>query len=240
MGNLAFIEELGMGMPSDESTESQTEDTIINPEMDLSIEPMQKVEEETTTEEVTEPKELVEMRKQIEVMEKRIKDKDDYIQKLREESQAKELAKEEEPKVDEEDDFWNDPVGKYKSLQQQLQIQQLQIAETIYANTVDGYWKTVTSDALKEAVATDTEFARDFNVSKEPYKFAYEYLTNKKESASKARQSLEDEIRQKILAEYKIEAKKETIPNVASMTSKSASSSSNADEDGFMSVFNKR
>lgn len=239
MGNLAFIDELGMGMPSDESTESQTEDTTSNPETDLSIEPMQKVEEATKTEEITEPKELVEMRKQIEVMEKRIKDKDDYIQKLREESQAKELAKEEEPKVDEEDDFWNDPVGKYKSLQQQLQIQQLQIAETIYANTVDGYWKTVTSDALKEAVATDTEFAREFNVSKEPYKFAYEYLTNKKESASKARQSLEDEIRQKILAEMNVTVK-ETIPNVASMTSKSGSSSSSSDEDGFMSVFNKR
>lgn len=237
-GNLEFINELGMGMPSDESTESQTEDTTSNPETDLSIEPMQKVEE-ATKEEVTEPKELVEMRKQIEVMEKRIKDKDDYIQKLREESQAKELAKE-EPKVDDEDDFWNDPVGKYKSLQQTLQVQQLQIAETIYANTVDNYWKTVNQDALKEAVATDAEFAKEFNSSREPYKTAYEYLTAKKESKLQADKSLRDKIREEILAEMNVTKTKETIPNVASMTSKTSSSTSDANDDGFMAVFKRR
>lgn len=234
MGNLDFIEQLGMGMPSTESTESSVEDTTSNPETDLSIEPEQKVQEENT-----ESPEFLELKKQIEGMEKRIKDKDDYIQKLREESQAKEQSKEENI-GEEEDDFWNDPVGKYKSMQQQLQLQQLQIAETIYANTVEGYWKTVNQDALREAVATDIEFAKTFNSSKEPYKTAYEYLTAKKESKYKSEQALRDEIRRELMAEMGAKTTKETVPNVASMPSKSNTNSRNNDEDGFMAVFGRR
>ncbi|MGA1048269.1 MAG: hypothetical protein ACO3UU_09675, partial [Minisyncoccia bacterium] len=156
---LSFIEELGIGInpnesdtdaSSEESTEEETESS-----KDLSLEP----EDKTDTEQFA----IVEsLKKQIEGMEKRINDKDKYIEELRNKSKAEEEVKSE---VDEEDvDFWDNPEGMVNKLKQQkieqdrkLHIQSLQIAEIHYANTVENYWKTVNQDALKEAVATDAE-----------------------------------------------------------------------------------
>ena len=237
-GNLSYIEELGIGEPSVESTESHEEkETNDSPEEDFVQEP--ETDSDTNeTQENTESNELDELRKMIEGMEKRIADKDDYIEKLRNESKQEATKEVDEDKgVDEEDDFWEDPVKKYKELQKTIQIQQMQIQETIYANTVDGYWETVNQDALKEAVATDTEFAEKFNKSSEPYKTAYEYLTAKKQAKVQSEQSLREQIKQELLKEMNIKSAKETVPSTTSMTSKSGGSKRDVSEDGFASVF---
>lgn len=241
-GNLSFIDELGMGEPTEATETSETTQEENSPNEDFVQEPTeQTVATEKEVQEDTEPDELGEIRKQMEVMQKRIDDKDKYIQELREKSmQQEEAGSDEEEGVDEEDDFWEDPVGKYKSLQQQMQIQQMQIQETIYANTVDNYWKTVNQDALKEAVATDTEFAQKFNTSNEPYKVAYEYLVAKQENKSKSENQLREQIRKELLAEMKT-TNKETVPNVARMSGKSdGSASKNLEEDGFMAIYGRK
>jgi hypothetical protein len=244
-GNLDFIEQLGMGEPTTEENTESLETKEVNqdsPEEDFVQEPTEQTVDKEETQEDTEPNELAELKKQMDIMQKRIDDKDNYIQELREQSKKKEAESSEEDGVEEdsEDEFWEDPVGKYKELQQQMKIQQLQIQETIYANTVDDYWKTVNQDALKEAVATDTEFAQKFNSSKEPYKTAYEYLTAKKTAKVKSEESLREQIRKELLAEMgKDKPKKETVPSTTNLGGKSGDSPKGETEDGFMAVFGR-
>lgn len=243
-GNLAFIEELGIGEPSVENTESQEQE--VNQEQSENTDFVQEQESGTetdnNTQENTESSELGELRKMIEGMEKRIADKDEYIEKLRAESKKQsEEAIEDNGVEDSEDDFWDDPVGKYKELQRTMQIQQMQIQETIYANTVEGYWDTVNFKDIKTAAESDSEFAKEINSSKEPYKVAYEYLTAKKQSIVKDQESLREKIRneerQKILEEMKKGNNKETIPSINKVGSNSGSSNKSIDEDGFASYF---
>ena len=246
-GNLDFITELGIGQePNVEDTElTQEENTDQDNSNDESF--VQDSETDSETEvanEDTEPNsEMEELRKMVEGMEKRIADKDEYIEKLRQESQAKEQSNDEgleEDVVDEEEDFWDNPVEKFNELKKTIQIQQMQIQETVYANTVDGYWETVNQDALKEAVATDTDFANTFNSSKEPYKVAYEYLSAKKEQSKASEQSLREKIReeerQKLMSEMKKGTNKEAVPSMKNIGSNSGSSNQ-ATEDGFAAIF---
>ena len=236
-GNLDFIDELGMGEPTtEENTESleTKEENQDSPEKDF-VQDSEEQTSENETQEDTEPNELDELRKQIEGLEKRVADKDDYINQLREQSKKQEEEGSKEEVVDDEDEFWEDPVAKYKELQKTIQLQQMQIQETVYANTVEDYWKTVNPDALKEAVATDTKFAQEFNGSKEPYKTAYEYLSAKKAQKVQSEQSLREQIRKELLAEMgKDKPKKETVPSISTGSS---GTKSNIPEDGFASVF---
>jgi DNA repair exonuclease SbcCD ATPase subunit len=247
-GNLDFIEELGIGQePNATDTEPKQEENIDqeNDSTNESFVQDSETDSDTNenTSEDTDPKasEMEELRKMVEGMEKRIADKDEYIEKLRQESQAKETNNEAlEDVVDDEEDFWDNPVEKFNELKQTIQIQQMQIQETIYANTVEGYWDTVNQDALKEAVATDTEFANTFNSSREPYKVAYEYLSAKKEQSKASEQSLREKIReeerQRIMEEMKKGSNKETVPSMKNIGSNSGSSNK-ASEDGFASYF---
>lgn len=239
MNDLSYIEELGIGeQPSDENTDSQQEEITPNESNEDFVQDSDVESETNESQEETEPNEMAELKKMIEGMEKRIADKDEYIEKLREESKSKESKEvQEEEVVDEEDSFWEDPVGKYKELQKTIQMQQMQIQETIYANTVEGYWDTVNQDALKEAVATDTEFANKFRSSKEPYKMAYEYLSAKTKEKTKSQEALKEQIRKELLAEMNVKQKKETVPSTANLGGKSDGSKNNATEDGFASVF---
>jgi hypothetical protein len=242
-GNLEFIEELGMSEPiSSENTESpEQENTPSSPEEDFVQEPTeQTVDTKEETQEDTEPNELDDKEKAI--MQKRIDDKEAFIQKqqaeidrLRAESKEREESLSKEEVVDEEDEFWEDPVAKYKELQRTVQLQQMQIQETVYANTVEDYWKTVNPDALKEAVATDTKFAEEFNGSKEPYKTAYEYLSAKKTQKVQSETALREQIRKELLAEMgKDKPKKETVPSIQAGSS---GTKNTAPEDGFSAVF---
>lgn len=236
---LSFIEELGIGInPNESDTEASSENnTDVESEEDLSLEPKQ---ETTGTEQLA----LMEsLKKQIEGMEKRINDKDKYIEELRNQSKQKEEVEQE---VDDEDaDFWSNPEGMVNKLKQQkveqekqIKMQALQIAEIHYANTVENYWKTVNQDALKEAVATDAEFAKDFGKSSEPYKFAYEYLTNKTKSNADKQSKLEAEYEAKFMAKYGIKkgSNTEVPPSINNVGSSRGSKGSDI-EDGFTAVF---
>ena len=247
--NLAYIEELGIGIDTDTDgvkeealdaefvQEQDDSPTGLDSEVNDSEEP-----EEGNTEPNSEY--LESLKKQIEGMEKRIADKDAYINELREASKQKEAEKDQQKgDTDEDGDFWENPELTIKQLKEALkeqkqasQLQQLQIQETVYANTVENYWKTVNPEALKNAVATDPEFAEKFNKSTQPYRIAYEYLTAKSAEKTKSEQSLRDKIKQELMAEMGIKKSKEAPPTIGSGTS-SNMSKKEVPSDGFASVF---
>ena len=230
-----YITELGIG-----STDTTQTDVEVNDTVDF-------VQDSTTEESIddtkkdTEPNISETRRKQIEGLEKRISDKDEYINLLREQSKSKEMQNSTEEVDTETDiDFWDDPEKIVKSMQETIRIQQMQIQETVYANTVDNYWKTVNPEALKTAVATDPEFSKEFNKSSEPYRLAYEYLSNKTQAEQAKTKTLEEEIRAKILKEMGMDKpKKEAVPNMGSMGGANTKKTDLPD-DGFASVFGKR
>jgi len=239
---LSFIEELGIGINPNES------DTEASNEEDTSEALINDSEDKSEPKDVgTEQQALLESyKKQIEGMEKRLNDKDAYINELRQKSKEAEETKQE---VDEEDgDFWDNPEGMVNKLKQQkleqdrkLHIQSLQISEIHYANTVENYWKTVNQESLKEAVSTDSRFAEEFNKSKEPYKLAYEYLTNRTKEQSVKQSSLEAEIEAKILKKYGITGKKATeVPPSINTIGSSSGNKQTEVEDGFTAVFGSR
>ena len=228
-----YIKEMGIdstkATPETEAEVNNTEDFV----QDSNTE-----ESKVDTDGNTEPNISDGLQKQIDGLEKRIADKDDYINTLREQSKAQEA--EVNGDVDTEtDDFWDDPEAKFNDMRETMRIQQMQIGETQYANTVENYWKTVNQEALKTAVATDADFADTFNSSNEPFKVAYEYLSKKTEAETVSRQSLRDEIKAELLKEMGIDKpKKEAIPNMGDMGGKSSDKrKSNASDDGFASVF---
>ena len=189
----------------------------------------------------TEPNVSEALKKQIEGLEKRISDKDEYINLLREQSKAQEASDSTE-EVDTQADFWDDPEKIVKDMQNTIRMQQMQIQETVYANTVNDYWKTVNPEALKGAVATDPEFSKEFNSSNEPFRVAYEYLSKKTEAETAKTQSLREQIKAELLKEMGLDKpKKEGVPNMGNMGGNNNSSKkTEAPEDGFASVFGNR
>lgn len=230
-----YIDELGIGSvdatPSDAETEN-TEDFVQVSNTEETIE---------DTKEDTEPNISEELKKQIEGLEKRISDKDEYINLLREQSKKQEAEFSETEEVDTSDvDFWDDPEATIKSLKETLRIQQMQTQEIVYANTVDNYWETVNSDALKSAVATDADFANEFNKSNQPYKVAYEYLKKKTETVKASEQSLREQIKAELLKEMGMDKpKKEAPPSMGSMGG-SSGKRTDIPDDGFAAVFGSK
>ena len=106
-----------------------------------------------------------------------------------------------------------------------MRIQQLQIQEGYYAQTVDGYFKTVNTESVKEAVSKDKEFAKEFNSSREPYRVAYEYLKKQTEAKTSEQAKLREEIRQELLKEMNVKGKKEIPPNIGSGSTSSPNTS---------------
>lgn len=243
---LEFMEELGIGQDlTDSNTEAEVNETVDveKSDNDLSLEQ----DDNPTKDEVAKNTELSEMdnlKKQIEGMEKRIADKDDFISELRSKSKDVEEVKEEVDTIEEED-FWDNPEAKYKQLQEQIEenagkmrVQQLQIQEGYYAQTVDGYFKTVNSDLLKEAVSTDEVFAKEFNSSEEPYRVAYEYLTKKETIKTTEQTKLREEIRADLLKEMNVKESREVPPNIYKNGSgNSSSTNTDVPSDGFASIF---
>ena len=233
--SLDYIDELGIG--SEEPTiEDGSQDNSNESDKDLSLDSGEEPEEQTEGD--TEASKFEVLQEQIKGMEKRMADKDTYIQEL------KEMSKTKEPEVEvdeEESDFWDDPESKYKQMQEQMNIQGLRLQEAVYANTVDGYFKTVNPESLKEAVSTDAEFAEKFNNSKEPYKVAYEHLSQVAEARKVEKDTSDKAYRDKIRAEVLEELKqkpssKDTVPNINSSGSSNQSGNSGSD-DGFASIF---
>lgn len=238
MANLDYIQELGISESQEVETESTEE---ISTEEQSEVTDFVQEQEDTPTEEAEvdteQPSEMDSLREQVQKMEKRIADKDKFIEELRETSKQKEESQQVDTQVEEEEDFWDNPEATIKKLQDTINIQQLQIQETIYANTVDGYWKTVNPDALKQAVATDTDFSSKFNSSKEPYKVAYEYLSGKAEESTKAESNLREKIKAELLAEMGVSKKKEVPPTVSVGSNPRNNTTKNLPADGFSSVF---
>lgn len=237
MGNLDYIQDLGIGESQEVETEATEE---VNADEQSEDTDFVQEQEDTPTEEAKgeteQPSEMEALKKQIEGMEKRIADKDKFIEELREASKKKE----EEQQVDipeEEEDFWDNPEATVKKLKDTIKIQQLQIQETIYANTVENYWKTVNQDALMKAVATDAEFANEFNRSKEPYRVAYEYLNKQTKAKMESDLSLREQIKAEVMKELGLAKDKKEVPPTVNGGSKSASSRPNVSSDGFASVF---
>lgn len=242
MSNLAYINELGIGEDLDTNdTEVESNETTEESQEDLSLDSEEKPSENTEVD-TEQPSELDSLKKQIEGMEKRIADKDDFIKELRDESKKKEADKQEVDTKDstEEEDFWSNPDKTINDLKETVRVQQMQIQETIYANTVDDYWKTVNPQVLQEAVVADAEFADKFNGSTEPYKTAYEYLKGKAEGKANADKSLRETIKQELLAEMGVSKDKKEVPPNINGGSKSSSNKSTASEDGFASVFGSK
>ena len=229
MGNLSYIDELGIG--SDEPTNEDGElDNDTQDGLNDSGDSTQMDDESKTSETDTER-----LMKQITALEKRISDKDAYINELRKESQKK--GDVEASNGEEDEDFWANPEAHYKKLKEQQRIQQMQIAEAVYANTVDNYWKVVKADTLREAIASDADFADEFNRSREPYRVAYEHLTQRTAKKDNELKSLKEQIRAELMKEIGI--KKGTVEAPPSMAKISSSSGQNRqiNEDGFASVF---
>ena len=189
----------------------------------------------------TEPDISVELRKQIEGLEKRISDKDEYINMLREQSKQQEAEGQGNEVDTQAVDFWDDPEKIVNQLQEQIRIQHMQIAETQYANTVDDYWKTVNPQDLQNAVATDPDFQKEFNSSDKPYVVAYEYLSKKNTEKKSAEEKLREEMRAELMKELGVKDKpKETVPNMGSMGGSNQTNKSNAPDDGFAAVFGSK
>ena len=233
---LSFINELGMGL----------EDAT--PLVDAETKPTEDFVQDSTTEESgdntngnTEPDISVELRKQIEGLEKRISDKDEYINTLREQSKKQEADESMETGDTQDNDFWDDPEKIVKDMQETIRIQQMQIQETVYANTVNDYWKTVNPEALKTAVATDPEFQKEFNSSSEPYRTAYEYLSKKTEAKKTEEQTLREQIKAELLKEMGVKDKPKgsNMPNMGGLGG-SNGSKTDAPDDGFSAVFGKQ
>lgn len=243
MGALDYIEELGIGESQAVETEATEE---VNAEEQSEDTDFVQEQEDTPTEEAKsdteQNSEIDALRKQIEGMEKRIADKDEFIQELR--NKSKEPEQQEVDTTEDEEGFWDNPEGKIAKLEEMLQkqeqtmrVQQLQIQEGYYAQTVENYWETVNQDALKEAVATDTEFAEAFNKSNEPYKTAYEYLKNKTKAKADKELSLREQIRKELLEEMGVKGSKEVPPAINRNGGTSASGKTKDPEDGFAAVF---
>ena len=236
--SLDYIKELGI---DSENTTPAVDVASDNPENFVQDSTTEESKEETNTGN-TEPDNIsVELKKQIEGLEKRISDKDEYINLLREQSKSKEAESSTEEVDTQDTDFWDDPEAIVKNMQETIRIQQMQIQETVYANTVENYWKTVNPEALKTAVATDPEFQKDFNSSSEPYRTAYEYLSNKSKAKQSEEQTLREQIKAELLKELgvKEKTKGDSMPNMGSLGG-SNGSKSEAPDDGFAAVFGQR
>ena len=115
--NLDYIQELGIG--SDDATQSDAE---TNDTGDI-VQDSSTEESEVSTGGNTEPDISVELRKQIEGLEKRISDKDEYINTLREQSKAREEdSYGDNEDTDQVDDFWENPEKVIQDMKETMKI----------------------------------------------------------------------------------------------------------------------
>lgn len=171
---------------------------------------------------------------ELEKAQKRISDKDKYINELRN-SNKNESSKEEN-----NDDFWSNPEGTVDTLKKELTNIRNELAETRYANTKSDYWDYVNSNDVQEALTTDSEFSNKLQEASNPYEFAYNYFKAKKESIkateSASIEALKAKLREELLEEMKTGIKKETVPSIKNIGNSNSRFNDNID-DGFSAVF---
>ena len=236
MATLDYIDMIGVDTSTDEdntevksnSSEEESNEDFVQDSEDAASD---------NTDKVTEPSELDGLREQIAGMEKRIADKDDFINELREKAKAQEAEENSDTKdVEVENvDFWDDPEGEFNAVKKQLQELKDSIAqdksliteqaiESSYANTVEGYHELVTTQSVRAAAILDPEFDKSMQNSKNIYKTAYEYLSGKEAER-------EAKYRAKTLKDLNIKEKREVPPSIGNGSSK------NSDSDNGISGF---
>ena len=231
----SLLEDMGMNSDpagSDTDAIAETNESTDENQEDLSV------SEETTDakdENTDLNPELSSLKSQIEGMEKRLRDKDDYI-KLLKDKDGKEVQTEDDTSTEEEEGFWDKPEETISEMKEQMRMQSLQLQEAIYANKVENYFETVNGDDLNKAISSDEKFAEEFNKSAEPYKVAYKYLTDKKTEQETSVQAERDKMRQEILDELK--AGQPSAPtNISDIGSSNRSANADMPDDGFGAVF---
>lgn len=241
-----LMSDLGIG--SEESTpmednSNNTDNESIANDSDTSTLTDDSTENSTVTDTQNSDTETLEQRMEKLVAEldkanKRISDKDRYINELK---QSKQEVKEDKVLTD-ESTFWDDPEGNFKKLNEQLRIANLRIDESAYASDKPDYWKTVNGQAIQDAFKEDATFMQEFQTSDKPYEVAYEYLKSRNETKAQTetrqREQLKEELRKELLKEIGIKDKKEVPPSINNVGS--GSSKSTVPEDGFMSVFGSK
>lgn len=188
---------------------------------------------------------LTELTKQQETYEKRLSDKDKYINELK--NGKTKNSEDESVEAEESDnlDFWDDPEGLIKKLQAQIaetneatRIANLRVDESYYAQARPDYLDLVNQDNLIKAFGEDKEFESAFKNSAKPYEVAYEYLKNKQTNKTKQETDYRSQIEKEILAKYGLDKKnKEAIPSVNKVGSSTTGRAKAEPEDGFASVF---
>ena len=176
---------------------------------------------------------------ELEKANKRISDKDRYINELKQgkqEDKSKEVLTEEK----EESTFWDDPEGNFKKMSEQLRIANLRIDEQAYASDKSDYWKVVNGESIQEAFKEDNDFMNEFQRSNKPYELAYEYLKSKTETKvqteTRTREQMKEELRKELLKEMGVKDNREAPPSINSLGSNSSSKKPIV-EDGFAAVF---
>lgn len=237
-----LMEDLGMNdtdtIQEDLNLSDSTEEPTNDGEADITVETeTEKSDTEDSSEILSKLKELENFK---EVTEKRLTDKDKYINELREQLNG---TKKEEVEESEGEDFWDNPEGYIKkimdtnsNLEEQLRISNLRIDEQAYARDKPEYYDIVNQKVLTEEFAKDSDFAERFMSSDKPYEVAYQHMTKAKETKKSSENALREQIKKELLKEMGVKEQKKAPVNINSMGS-SSGSTNQAPVDGFASVF---
>ena len=240
-----LMSDLGIG--SDESTPTEEESnntndnesiandsdtsTLTDDNADKSNTETVEADTETLEEKITK------IQADLEKANKRISDKDRYINELK---QGKQEDKKDNVLEAEESTFWDDPEGNFKKMNEQLRIANLRIDEQAYASDKSDYWKVVNGESIQEAFKEDGTFMEEFQRSNKPYELAYEYLKSKTETKvqteTRTREQMKEELRKELLKEMGVKDNREAPPSINSLGSNSSSKKPIV-EDGFAAVF---
>lgn len=190
---------------------------------------------------------LAELIKKQETYEKRLSDKDKYINELKNGSNDND-AGEEDDSSEEAVGFWDDPESYMAKMQDKItqaneatRIANLRLDESYYARDKQDYFDLVNQDNIVKAFEKDSTFRDEFESSDKPYEVAYKYLKQNqdkiKTEETSLREKIREEERQKVIEEMKKGKNKNVIPSMSNMGSSSGSSKKDTPEDGFASVF---
>lgn len=246
----SLMEDLGIGsddstpvMEDDSNNPEEIDSDTLTPNTDGKV--AEAAEETDTVKADTEPSddETTALKAELEKANKRISDKDKYINELRQAKPEKEEKMVGDDETSSGDDFWEDPEGNYKTLLSQLQMANLRIDENAYAMKNADYFDVVNAESIQGAFQTNPEFMEEFNTSSRPYEAAYKFLKANLETRElndkQQKDQLESEIRDKVLSELGIDKdtpKKQIPPSMRSLGSSSTTKEGGSD-DGFTSVF---
>jgi hypothetical protein len=254
----SLLEDLGIGTeePTQEIDGDSKEDLNLSDSTDDSTQ-MDEVTSETDSDTDTSNNDdtskqseleakLEELIKKQETYEKRLSDKDKYINELKNGKKEDEAGVEDNSTEDSEETFWDNPEGYITKIQSEIQaakeetrIANLRLDESFYARDKQDYYNVVNQENMVKAFEQDSTFRDEFQSSDKPYEVAYKYLKQNQEQSKASEESMREKIRQeerqKIMEEMKKGSNKETVPSMNKLGS--SSSSNDTEVDGFAAVF---